>query len=64
MSTRFPAPNYYLTCPGHSKERYLKSRVNPKKVPGQENENTITDDSDLKAFSEHLVKVVTTQSLN
>lgn len=31
MSSRFPVPNYYLTHPAHSKERYLKSRVNPKK---------------------------------
>ena len=57
-------PNYYLTNPGHSKERYLKSRVNPKKSMGEQNENTITDDSDLKAFNQHLVKVVTTQALN
>jgi hypothetical protein len=64
MNARFPVPNYYLTHPGHSKERYLKSRVNPRKAPGQENENIITDDTDLKGFSEHLVKVVTTQSLN
>lgn len=64
FNTRFPVPNFYQTDPGHSKERFLKSRVNPKKVPGQENENTITDDSDLKTFSEHLVKVVTSQSLN
>ena len=63
MSTRFPVANYYLTHPAHSKERYLKSRVNPRKT-GQENENTITDDSDLKAFSEHLVRVVTTQNIN
>lgn len=63
MSTRFPVPNYYLTNPAHSKERYLKSRVNPKKGQGVENENTLTDDSDLKTFSEHLVKVVVTQGL-
>lgn len=64
MNNRFPVPNYYLTNPGHSKERYLKSRVNPKKSMGEQNENTITDDSDLKAFNQHLVKVVTTQALN
>ena len=65
MNNRFPAPNYYLTHPGHSKERWLKSRVNPKKsIMGEQNENTITDDSDLKAFTEHLVKVVTSQGLN
>ena len=31
MQYRFPVPNYYLVHPYHSKERYLKSRVNPKK---------------------------------
>jgi hypothetical protein len=46
--------------PGHSKERYLKSRVNPKKEV--ENENTITDDSDLKGFMHHLIKVVVRQA--
>jgi hypothetical protein len=28
-----------------------------------QNENTITDDSDIKAFTEHLIKVVVSQSL-
>lgn len=51
MNTRFPVPNYYLTHPAHSKERYLKSRVNPKKGHAAENENTLTDDSDLKTFN-------------
>ena len=63
MANRFPVPNHYLTNVGHSKERYLKSRVNPKKSV-EENENTLTDDSDLKAFNQHLIKVVTTQALN
>jgi protein transport protein SEC23 len=31
MKYRFPVPNYYRVFPYHSKERYLKSRVNPKK---------------------------------
>jgi protein transport protein SEC23 len=31
MATRFPVPNFYKVYPNHSKERYLKSRVNPKK---------------------------------
>ena len=35
MANRFPVPNYYLTNVGHSKERYLKSRVNPKKELGE-----------------------------
>lgn len=36
MRARFPAPVFYKTFPNHSKERYLKSRVNPKKT-GEEN---------------------------
>ena len=34
MKYRFPVPNYYHVHPYHSKERYLKSRVNPKKSLG------------------------------
>jgi hypothetical protein len=60
MESRFPVPNFYKVHPGHSKERYLKSRVNPKK--STENENTITDDSDLKGFMHHLIKVVVRQN--
>ena len=60
MASRFPVPNFYRVHPGHSKERYLKSRVNPKKEV--ENENTITDDSDLKGFMHHLIKVVVRQA--
>lgn len=32
VSTRFPTPLFYRTHPGHPKERYLKSKVNPKKT--------------------------------
>jgi protein transport protein SEC23 len=31
VSSRFPTPLFYRTYPGHPKERYLKSKVNPKK---------------------------------
>lgn len=34
MRVRFPVANYYKIEPYHSKERYLKSRVNPKKGMG------------------------------
>ena len=33
MTHRFPVPCFYKVHPYHSKERYLKSRVNPKKDP-------------------------------
>jgi protein transport protein SEC23 len=62
MKSRFPVPNYYLVHPYHSKERYLKSRVNPKKSLGEEHENMLTDDSDLKGFTQHLIRVVVRQS--
>lgn len=62
MKSRFPVPNYYLVHPYHSKERYLKSRVNPKKALGEEHENMLTDDSDLKGFTQHLIRVVVRQS--
>lgn len=62
MKYRFPVPNYYRVFPYHSKERYLKSRVNPKKGLGEEHENMITDDSDLKGFTQHLMKVVVRQT--
>jgi protein transport protein SEC23 len=63
VSTRFPTPNFYKTFPSHPKERYLKSKVNPKKT-GEENENLITDDTNIKAFTECLIKLVVTQPLN
>jgi len=59
MGHRFPAPCFYKVEPGHSKERYLKSRVNPKKDATVEHENMITDDSDLRGFTQHLMRVVT-----
>jgi hypothetical protein len=62
MSTRFPVPNFYKVHPGHSKERYLKSRVNPTKQGNSEHENMITDDSDLKGFTHHLIRVVVKQN--
>lgn len=61
MKFRFPVANYYKIEPYHSKERYLKSRVNPKKGMGQQHENMITDDSDLRTFTQHLIKAVVNQ---
>ena len=31
LGDRFPHPGFYRTSPGHSKERFLKSKVSPKK---------------------------------
>lgn len=61
MKSRFPVANFYHVHPYHSKERYLKSRVSPKKAMGQEHENMLTDDSDLRGFMQHLVRVVVRQ---
>jgi len=29
IEDRYPAPAFFLTYPGHTKERKIKSRVNP-----------------------------------
>lgn len=29
IDDRYPAPHFFLTYPGHTKERKVKSRVNP-----------------------------------
>ena len=62
MKFRFPVSNFYKIEPYHSKERYLKSRVNPKKGSGEEHENMITDDPDLRQFTLHLIKAVVSQN--
>ncbi len=33
MEDRFPVPIFFETHPGHTKERYLKSRANPSNIP-------------------------------
>jgi len=38
MQDRFPIPVYYDTYVGHTKERYLKSRVNPSRLNSENNE--------------------------
>lgn len=62
MEDRFPVPIYFLTNPGHTKERYLKSRVNPSthNIDIKESGHYITDDASMKLFMEHLVKIVVT----
>jgi len=32
IEDRYPAPTFFLTYPGHTKERKVKSRVNPSGV--------------------------------
>lgn len=59
MEERFPAPIYFETYPGSTKERYLKSRVNPSghNMDLSESGHYITDDASLKLFMDHLIKL-------
>jgi len=62
IEDRYPAPTFFLTHPGHTKERKVKSRVNPS---GIEHDNAtcnsgdfINDDASLQTFMNHLIKLV------
>jgi protein transport protein SEC23 len=64
IEDRYPAPTFFLTYPGHTKERKVKSRVNPS---GVELDNAtcqsgdfINDDASLQMFMSHLIKLVVT----
>jgi len=64
IEDRYPAPTFFLTFPGHTKERKVKSRVNPS---GVELDNAtcqsgdfINDDASLQTFMNHLIKLVVT----
>ncbi|KRW99808.1 Zinc finger, Sec23/Sec24-type [Pseudocohnilembus persalinus] len=59
MEDRFPVPIFFETNTGHTKERYLKSRINPSGHVGDINEtgHYITDDASLKLFMDHLIKL-------
>jgi len=59
MEDRFPVPKYFLTWEGHTKERYLKSRINPSGLDNEklESGHYITDDANLKLFMDHLIKL-------
>jgi len=48
MEDRLPVPTFYETYPTHTKERYLKSRVNPSNS-GELKESGlyVTDDASL-----------------
>lgn len=62
MEDRFPVPKYFLTWEGHTKERYLKSRINPSGLDNNmlESGHYITDDASLKLFMDHLIKLAVT----
>lgn len=62
MEDRFPVPKYFLTWEGHTKERYLKSRINPSGLDSTmlESGHYITDDASLKLFMDHLIKLAVT----
>lgn len=62
MEDRFPVPMFFETNPGHTKERYLKSRANPSHMNADLKEagHYITDDASLKLFMDHLIKLVVT----
>ena len=59
MEDRFPVPIFFETNTGHTKERYLKSRINPS-GHNHEIEDSgyyVTDDASLKLFNDHLIKL-------
>lgn len=66
MEDRFPVPVYFETWKGQTKERYLKSRVNPsgQNAQTQDTGHYITDDASLKLFMDYLIKLAVTTSNN
>lgn len=60
IADRVPSPILFNTYAGHSKERYLKSRLSPHGLESDLNtsENYKTDDASLKYFIQHLIKAV------
>jgi protein transport protein SEC23 len=63
MEDRFPVPIFFETWPGHTKERYLKSRVNPSGLTTElkDSGHYVTDDASLKLFMDHLIKLAVSQ---
>lgn len=63
LEDRFPTPIFYETHVNHTKERYLKARIN---LTGT-NQDVIdgghsqSDDAPLHQFMEHLVKLAVSQ---
>jgi len=62
IEDRYPAPTFFMTYPGHTKERKVKSRVNPSAVELDnatcQSGDFINDDASLQVFMSHLIKVV------
>lgn len=58
---RFPVPHYYLTGPNHSKERFIKSRLNSR--DHDQSESNLTDEVDVNAFTEKLIELVVNRKL-
>ncbi|KAL4494573.1 hypothetical protein ABPG72_004475 [Tetrahymena utriculariae] len=63
LEDRFPTPIYYETYENHTKERYLKSRINPtgKNQDLIDSGHTQTDDASLNQFMDHLIKLAVSQ---
>lgn len=66
IEDRYPAPAFFLTYPGHTKERKIKSRVNPSgselDVATVQSGDFINDDASLQMFMSHLTKLVVTST--
>mgnify|MGYP002476878490 FL=1 len=62
IEDRYPAPTFFLTYTGHTKERKVKSRVNPSAVELDnatcQSGDFINDDASLQTFMNHLIKLV------
>jgi len=61
MQDRFPMPRLFISYPGDTNERKVKSRVNPSSLTA-DNETSksgdyITDDVSLNVFLQHLIKM-------
>ncbi|EGR32706.1 protein transport protein, putative [Ichthyophthirius multifiliis] len=63
LEDRFPTPIFFETYPNHTKERYLKARINPTGLNQDviEGGHTQTDDASLTLFMDHLIKLAVQQ---
>jgi hypothetical protein len=54
-------PQYYLTRAGHSKERFIKSRLNSREH--DQMESNLSEEVDVGTFTEKLIELVVNKQL-
>ena len=54
-ASRFPAPQFYRCTPGHSKERFIKSRLRARDE--HQREGNLSDEADIHAFTAMLASL-------